>query len=80
LDNYSSLEDISKFYFTNKLLPEAARYAISPQSRFSDTFIDITEEGLAQAFGPSDDIKTYLKSVSVFQVQKSLVKNSARLL
>ncbi|GAB5587406.1 hypothetical protein Unana1_02306 [Umbelopsis nana] len=61
LDNASAMDDISKFYFTNKLLPEVARYAMTPQSGFKDDFIDITEEGLVLALGTSDDVKAYLQ-------------------
>jgi hypothetical protein len=46
LDNASAMDDISKFYFTNKLLSEVARYAMTPQSGYKDDFIDVTEEGL----------------------------------
>ncbi|GAB5594012.1 hypothetical protein Unana1_08912 [Umbelopsis nana] len=62
LDNASAMDDISNFfYFTNKLLPEVARYALTPQSGFKDDFTDITEDGLIQTLGTSDDVRAYLQ-------------------
>ncbi|CAO3676652.1 unnamed protein product [Umbelopsis ramanniana] len=63
LDNFDVMDDISIFYFTNKLLPDACRFAMSPQSGFKDCFIDITEEGLLRALCTSDDVKNYVKNV-----------------
>lgn len=62
-DNFDAMDDISIFYFTNKLLPDACRFAMSPQSGFKDCFIDITEEGLLRALCTSDDVKNYVKNV-----------------
>ncbi|KAH8557086.1 hypothetical protein BGW37DRAFT_515976 [Umbelopsis sp. PMI_123] len=45
-DNASAMDDISKFYFINKLPPEVARYVMTLQSSLKDDFIDITEDGL----------------------------------
>lgn len=59
LENDSAMDDISRFYFTNKLFPELTRYAMTPQLGFKDDFIDITEEWLVQALGTSDDVKAY---------------------
>ena len=57
------LDDVSKFYFTNMLLPQPARYLMTPTSGFKDGFIDITEEGLMQAIGISNDVRPYYNRI-----------------
>jgi hypothetical protein len=56
LQNNGSLDDISKFYFTNKLLPQEARYQMTPQSSYGDSYLDITEEALVLAM-PLDPLE-----------------------
>ena len=54
------MDDISRFYFTNKLLPESARFALTPLSGSKDSFIDITEEGLLEALYEIGDMNNIL--------------------
>jgi hypothetical protein len=51
------MDNISRFYFTNKSLPESARFAMTPMSGSQETFIDITEEGLLDALYQIGDMK-----------------------
>ena len=51
------LDNISRFYFTNYLLPELARFAMNPLSGSKDSFIDITEEALLDALYVIGDMK-----------------------
>jgi hypothetical protein len=57
------MDDISVFYFENMLLPSVARFAITPQSGFQDSFLDITEEGLIEAISHSIACRDYLKEI-----------------
>lgn len=60
--------DISKFNFNNKLLPEAARFMMTPQSGFKYSFIAISEDGLIGPLGASDDVKNHLSDM--FELEK----------
>ena len=54
------MDNISRFYFTNKSLPESARFAMTPMSGSQETFIDITEEGLLDALHEIGDMNNIL--------------------
>jgi hypothetical protein len=49
LKECDSLDDVFKFYLTSKLLPEASRYRISPESGYDHSFMVITEDALLEA-------------------------------
>jgi hypothetical protein len=57
------LDDVSKLHFTSMLLPKPALYLMTPTSGFLDGFIDITEEGLMQPIGISNDVRPYYNRI-----------------
>ena len=69
------MDDISRFYFTNKLLPESARFALTPLSGSKDSFIDITEEGLLDALYEIGDMNNILCGAFGLQSMKANKKD-----
>jgi hypothetical protein len=82
LQNEGSLDDISKFYFKNKLLPQEARYQMTPQPSYGDSYLDIKEEALvlAMSLDPLEVIhQSHIFALEEEQATKTKLREQALL-
>jgi hypothetical protein len=78
LENSQQLDDISKFYMANKMIPTPCRYQLTPQSGLKDTYIDITEEALVETLATDDETKKWLQTIYGMPNDKQHTKKDVR--